>query len=226
MSWIRKKLRGLRRRLSDGYFERRFGVKTMGLRPQPVEDGHWYVTTPYRSIFRLLAAAQITSRDVLFDLGCGKGRILLAATRSPAKKIVGVELNPELAAMATAYLAKQRLPAGRAEVRNQNVLDVDYADATVLVLFDPFGAQTLRGVLERLKESLVQNPRTVRLVFILAVAPENVEVLRSCGWLQCVQQFSVPSMGADEFEVTIWSSTPTASQADAATRVTDGANIA
>lgn len=219
MAWIFDKFRGLRRRLSDGRWERHFGVNTMGLKPGPVEDGHWYVTTPYRSIFRVLRAASLTPGDVLFDLGCGKGRVLLAATRTSARKLVGVELNPELAQLARDNLQRQSLPPGRAEIRNQNVLDVDYDEATALFLFDPFGARTLEGVLRRLKDSLDRHPRPLRLAFILAIAPESLEVLAQCGWLQCTQRFDIRDIGTGTFKVSIWQSTLPAAGRSAAVAV-------
>lgn len=97
------------------------------------------------------------------DLGCGKGRALLLARDYLFRRIVGVELLPEL--LASARRNVERLPA-----EEQPRFQFHCADArsykfppepTFLYLFDPFPALVLREVLTNLARSIHNIPRPV-----------------------------------------------------------------
>jgi cyclopropane fatty-acyl-phospholipid synthase-like methyltransferase len=139
-------------------------------------------------------------------VGCGKGRVLLAATRSPVGKLVGIEMDSELAGMARQNLARQPGNKVRVEIRNQNALDVDYDEATSVVLVDPFGAETLKAMLARLRQSIARRPRPVRLVFVMAISPQSLEVLSGCGWLECREKFEILTFAAQTYQVSLWTS--------------------
>ena len=54
---------------------------------------------PHRSIRRALRYIRPTSTDSLLDLGCGSGRLICFAAPFSFSRIIGVELNPGLAAI-------------------------------------------------------------------------------------------------------------------------------
>ena len=121
------------------------------------------------------------------DLGCGKGRALLLASRYPFQQILGVELDAPLAAIAQANLRTFHAPWQQC-----HTLSALHADATtldlpptplVLYLYHPFLAPALRQVLRRLKRSLRQHPRELWLVYI---NPEAAHVLRAFPFLRYV----------------------------------------
>ncbi len=134
------------------------------------------------------AATLITpdwSRFTFVDLGCGKGRALLLASRYPFRKILGVELDPSLAAVAQANLL-----AFRAPWQVCRSLAALHGDATafdlpptpiLLYLYHPFLAPALKRVLRRLERSLRQHPRELWLVYI---NPEAAHVLRGFPFLR------------------------------------------
>lgn len=70
-----------------------------------------YVPTPPRAVQDMLKLAEVTQSDILYDLGCGDGRILIEAARTYGAHGVGLEHNPELVARA-----------------RQQVLDANLAD--------------------------------------------------------------------------------------------------
>jgi SAM-dependent methyltransferase len=78
-----------------------------------------------------MALADVTSADVVFDLGSGDGRILLAAAERGAE-VHGVEINPVLV-----WLTRHRLrPFGaRAEVKTGDLFQTSLAGATKVFLF-------------------------------------------------------------------------------------------
>jgi cyclopropane fatty-acyl-phospholipid synthase-like methyltransferase len=53
-----------------------------------------YVPTPQNAVEKMLDMAKVTKDDVVFDLGCGDGRIVATAAKKFGAKGVGVDLNP------------------------------------------------------------------------------------------------------------------------------------
>ncbi len=93
-----------------------------------------YVATPPDVVDRMLDLASITSRDILYDLGCGDGRIVIAAARKFGARGVGVDIDP-------VRIAEAQQNAARAQVehlvtfRLQDALDTDVSEATVVTLY-------------------------------------------------------------------------------------------
>ncbi len=93
-----------------------------------------YVATPPDVVDRMLDLAKITSRDVLYDLGCGDGRIVIAAARKFGARGVGVDIDP-------VRIAEAQRNAARAKVehlvtfRLQDALNTDVSEATVVTLY-------------------------------------------------------------------------------------------
>ena len=73
-----------------------------------------YVASPARVVDRMLEMANIRPGETFYDLGCGDGRILIAAVQKYKVKAVGVEISPKLAAKAAASIARPGWRARRA----------------------------------------------------------------------------------------------------------------
>jgi hypothetical protein len=116
------------------------------------------------------------------DLGCGKGRALLLASRFPFKQIIGVELSPQL--HHTSLLNVGRFQSEWQRCTNivslcENATAFTFPPVnTVLYLFNPFGAGTLRSVVANLESSLRANPRRV---YVIYVKPVHKEVFEETG---------------------------------------------
>jgi len=55
-----------------------------------------YVPTPHEVVREMLRVTQVGKNDVVYDLGCGDGRIVIAAVKEfGAKRGVGVDIDPE-----------------------------------------------------------------------------------------------------------------------------------
>ena len=106
----------------------------VGLAAAPQIPRAPYVATPPDVVDRMLALASVTSRDVVYDLGCGDGRIVIAAARIFGARGVGVDVDP-------VRIAEAQRNAARAEVehlvtfRLQDALNTDVAEATVVTLY-------------------------------------------------------------------------------------------
>jgi SAM-dependent methyltransferase len=121
----------------------------------------------------LTALAEQTRCDfcdfIFVDLGSGKGRTLLMAADYPFRRIIGVELLPELH-----HAAQENLNKYKSEEQECFALESICADATdfsfpdepiVLYLFNPFPEARLRRVLANLQQSLREHPRTIYVLY-------------------------------------------------------------
>lgn len=93
-----------------------------------------YVPTPPEVVDRMLALARVGKSDTLYDLGCGDGRIVIAAARRFGAHGVGVDLNPERIAEARAN-AREAGVEKRVRFRQGDLFETDLAPASVVSLY-------------------------------------------------------------------------------------------
>ena len=90
------------------------------------------------------------SRDLVVDLGCGGGRLVLYGALCTPARFLGVELiEPRCAA---AQRAAARLSLTRVEIVQGNALDLELEPGTIFYLFRPFSSETEATVLGRLHD--------------------------------------------------------------------------
>ncbi len=82
----------------------------------------------------MLTLAEVTRQDVVYDLGCGDGRIPIAAAKRYGARGVGVDIDPALVAQARANAKAEGVEA-LVEFRVENALTTDVSSATVVTLF-------------------------------------------------------------------------------------------
>ena len=99
-----------------------------------IEKDAPYVATPDRVVRRMLEAADVSSDDVVFDLGSGDGRIPIMAAREFGARGVGLEIDPDLVQIARAN-AEDAGVADRVEFRQKDLFDADLSEATVVTLY-------------------------------------------------------------------------------------------
>ena len=94
-----------------------------------------YVPTPYSVVDFMLRLAEVGEDDVLYDLGCGDGRIPIRAVEVyNAKKAVCVEIKESLYRKALENVASRGLQ-DRIDVIKADMFDIDVSEATVITLF-------------------------------------------------------------------------------------------
>jgi predicted RNA methylase len=165
-------------------FDQMHGVDTSGLVPaKHLVTGHAndeHVTAYYGvapSILRSLIdqwretiPPHPISSYTFIDIGAGKGRGILVASEYRFRKVIGIELNPSLAAVARHNVAhwthahSEDFTAPRLapiEVLEQDALDYELpATPTLIFLFHPFEAPVLRQLLRRIETHFAQrSPR-------------------------------------------------------------------
>jgi predicted RNA methylase len=108
-----------------------------------------YISTPDDVVDRMLALAQVTRADVVYDLGCGDGRIPIAAAKKFGARGVGLDLDPKLIELARANAVAAGV-GNLVEFRVENALKADVSAATVVTLFLlPSSNLALRPMLQR-----------------------------------------------------------------------------
>lgn len=108
-----------------------------------------YLATPDDVVARMLRLAKVGPTDVVYDLGSGDGRIVIAAARDFGARGVGIEIDPALVAKANAAAAAAGV-AGQVTFRAEDVMTASLADATVVTLYLLAASNvTLRPILTR-----------------------------------------------------------------------------
>ncbi|MBI1786824.1 MAG: class I SAM-dependent methyltransferase [Acidobacteria bacterium] len=107
-----------------------------------------YVPSPPEIVAEMLKLAEVKKDDVVYDLGCGDGRIVIAAAQKFGARGVGVDINPVRVKEATDN-ARNAGVDGRVKFIEKDLFEADIKDATVVMLY------LLPDVNERLKPRLL-----------------------------------------------------------------------
>jgi SAM-dependent methyltransferase len=191
----------LRRQLTfaEGcWFDLTRGVRTAG----PASSNSLTLVGTKKSGFDYLPTRPTRAREMLVDLpisdyleyafvdlGSGKGRMLLLAAEFPFYNIEGVEFAVELHTKALENIARYRRGRRKCDrIRSINIDAVDYnypLQNLVIYLFNPFGPEVLRKVLDNLSATLKEHPR--HLILVLAT-PDYADVIEGLCWLSCYRR--------------------------------------
>jgi SAM-dependent methyltransferase len=93
-----------------------------------------YVPTHERIVNEMLKIANVGKNDVLYDLGCGDGRIPITAAKRFGTRGVGVDIDPQRVTEARENAVKEGV-TDRVKFFQQDLFDTDIKDATVVTLY-------------------------------------------------------------------------------------------
>jgi SAM-dependent methyltransferase len=93
-----------------------------------------FVETPKRTVDQMLELADVSDEDVVYDLGSGDGRIVIAAARKYGARGVGIEIKPPLVERARKNAAKAGV-SDRVAFRQGDLFEADISEATVVTLY-------------------------------------------------------------------------------------------
>lgn len=121
-----------------------------------------YLPTPIVKVRRMLEVARVRPGELVIDVGCGDGRIVILAAEEFGARAVGIEIDPEMVARSRRAVAARGLQ-DRVQILAANALDVDLSPADVVTLYlTPEGVALLRLHLER---TLRPGTRVVSFVY-------------------------------------------------------------
>jgi protein-L-isoaspartate O-methyltransferase len=93
-----------------------------------------YIPSPEIVVDKMLEAARVKPNEMVYDLGSGDGRIVIAAARKYQARAVGVELRGDLCKSTLARIQALGL-SGRITLIHGNLLKVDLSPADVVTLY-------------------------------------------------------------------------------------------
>jgi len=92
-----------------------------------------YIPSPPEVVAAMLTLAEVTSEDILYDLGSGDGRIAIAAAQRGSRS-VGIDIDPERIWEANENALKASV-RNRVVFRQQDLFESNFGEATVVVLY-------------------------------------------------------------------------------------------
>ncbi|MDB5771290.1 MAG: hypothetical protein JWM42_1664 [Burkholderia sp.] len=93
-----------------------------------------YVSTPRPVVNKMLDMAGVGKGDVVYDLGCGDGRIVITAAAERGATGVGIDMDPRRIAEARGY-ARNAGVSDKVKFLVGDLFLADFADATVVTLY-------------------------------------------------------------------------------------------
>jgi len=153
--------------------DRRFGITTsdeevareLGRAP----DGNYRFgcrAISYLGIERLIRKLEPSGTDALLDMGCGAGRAICVAAQYPFSRVIGIEIDERLCALAERNASRLRRYAVRPEIVCADAAKYRVPDdITVVFLYNPFSGEVLKTALTRVLESFDRAPRRLRLAY-------------------------------------------------------------
>ncbi len=197
-----------RSRYGDIDFDFDYGVDTtwatvsLRTRIRELLSGSQYQPSEPDLFHQILNAIPANPEGFTFiDLGSGKGRTLLMASDSPFRRIVGVELLPELDAIARNNIQRYHAEQQKCfaiESRAGDAREFVFPDEpTVLYLFNPFPEHVLLEVLDNFHRSLSDGPRRAFVIYHNLV---HERLFADSDWLRPLHrtsQFAIYEASAD-----------------------------
>lgn len=172
-------------REQDRSFDELWGTDTTGIRElgsldisvERARHGVRYQPSDAENLLMILDELDLTFSDYIFiDYGCGKGRIILAASQLPFRKVYGIEISEELAAIAInnrkvfSTKAKQMAPI--------SVVCIDAVEFEpprenlVVYLYNPFDRTVMKEVVANLEQMLERGKLRILVVYVDPQCPE------------------------------------------------------
>src|SRR5689334_14933087 len=147
----------------------------LGTRLREVFTGRKYQPVDPVSFHEMMQALPLNPEDLAFiDLGSGKGRALLLASDYPFRKIIGVELLPELHAIAAENVKRYRSKDQRCtefQLHHCDAREFQLPPEPLLIfLFDPFPEPILRQVVSQIDRSAHEEPRNIVIAYMNPVS--------------------------------------------------------
>ncbi|MBA4147595.1 MAG: class I SAM-dependent methyltransferase [Verrucomicrobia bacterium] len=93
-----------------------------------------FVPTPQEAVDKMLEMAEIKKGDLLYDLGCGDGRIVVTAAKKYGIRAIGVDIDPKRIAESRENVKKNNV-GHLVEIRQADIFELDLKDADVVTLY-------------------------------------------------------------------------------------------
>ena len=102
-------------------------------KPAKVPDIH-FVPTPHEVVEIMLRLADVKKNDIVYDLGCGDGRIVIAAAKKTGARAIGFDIDPEMVRISRENIKKERL-SHLVSIEEKDIFEVDLSGASVIAMY-------------------------------------------------------------------------------------------
>ena len=164
--------------IDDAVFDFRLGTDTCAaipqsklqvMAPENQSEAKPYVMTRALALRHAFAKSPASKHLRFNDIGCGKGKVVIAAALAGFTHVRGLDFAPELIEIAEKNLEcmKSKLPQDvRVTVERADVTKAEYGpEDCVFFLYNPFCGTVMRGFCKRLTESLLEHPRRIWIIY-------------------------------------------------------------
>ena len=108
------------------------GIFAQGKESRPLDVP--YVPTNQKVVKAMLKLAKVKKSDVVYDLGCGDGRIVITAAKDYGASGVGVDIDPQRIKEANENAKKAKV-ADKVKFVEGDLFEMDFSKATVVTLY-------------------------------------------------------------------------------------------
>ena len=116
--------------------------------------------------WRLLRHLRASPTEVLLDVGCGAGRVVVGAMGQPFGRTIGIEIDDAFARLASRNVATRRRARSRAKIIVADATTyVIPAEVTLVYLYNPFRGPVFAQFLAQIVASHAAHPREIKLVY-------------------------------------------------------------
>lgn len=176
----------------DHFWDKRLGINTARyyfvherrlikhVRRLRSESWH-YTPTPYYRLQAVFDYLHLTQDDVFVDVGCGMGRALFFAAFKRVKKVIGIEIDADVVALARRNVRSYKSTGTPIELVEGDAARYPFEEGTVIFYSNPFKASIFEETMGKIKESLTRKPRKIRIV---ANSVEFDAILQTHAWLE------------------------------------------
>jgi hypothetical protein len=130
---------------------------------------HEHIASPWGVLARILPKREVKKDDVLIDIGCGMGPVLVeAGARYDFRRVIGIDVVPEFTEVAEKTIERGRdhLRCKDIEVLTGDVTEYELPDdVTVIFMADPFRGPIFDAALANILASVDRRPRVIRLIY-------------------------------------------------------------
>lgn len=120
----------------------------------------WWRTNKQKAL-EICKLAKISKTDIVFDLGCGDGEVLLQAGIRGAKGI-GIEIDPIRAYIAKFKILQNKL-TNKIEIRRENFFNTDLSEASVVIVY--LIPKTLEKLKPKFNRELKKGTKIVSFIY-------------------------------------------------------------
>lgn len=164
-------------------------IKPENLKDLTIMEGDMSMSSPYEAVSYFILENLLDhfcrlfpEERNLFDVGCGKGRVMVAAAHYGFKNITGVDFAKELCKAAETNInkIKPQFPETSFKIFCHDILHyrLDPADK-VFFLFNPFNKEIMEKFSDQIDRSVKEYPRTIYFIY---ASPRQIETLLEKGY--------------------------------------------